>query len=93
MFFVCAAVGKVTTGFMQNLFQLQKIGFQNLTSTILIFSICGLLLIFGKFKVLDQIIKIIGIILLISTIIAFILCLYNGPINKEITIINYFPCK
>ena len=91
MFFVCAAVGKVTTGFMQNLFQLQKIGFQNLTSTILIFSICGLLLIVGKFKVLDQIIKIIGIILLISTIIAFILCLYNGPINKEITIINYFP--
>ena len=91
MFFVCAAVGKVTTGFMQNLFQLQKIGFQNLTSTILIFSICGLLLIVGKFKVLDQIIKIIGIILLISTIIAFILCLYNGPINKKITIINYFP--
>ena len=91
MFFVCAAVGKVTTGFMQNLFQLQKIGFQNLTSTILIFSICGLLLIVGKFKVLDQIIKIIGIILLISTIIAFILCLYNGPINKQITIINYFP--
>lgn len=91
MFFVCAAVGKVTTGFMQNLFHLQKIGFQNLTSSILIFTICGLLLIVGKFKVLDQIIKIIGIILLISTIIAFMLCLYNGPINKEITIINYFP--
>ena len=48
MFFFFS-VGKVTTGFMQNLFQLQKIGFQNLTSTILIFSICGLLLIFGKF--------------------------------------------
>ena len=29
--------------------------------------------------------------ILISTIVAFILCLYNGPINKEITIINYFP--
>ena len=27
MFFVCAAVGKVTTGFMQNLFHLEKIGF------------------------------------------------------------------
>tara|TARA_X000000950_G_scaffold47647_2_gene55199 strand:+ start:256 stop:1515 length:1260 start_codon:yes stop_codon:yes gene_type:complete len=93
MFFVCAAVGKVTTGFMQNLFQLQKFGFQNLTSTFLIFSICGLLLIIGKFTVLDQFIKVIGIILLLSTIVAFILCLYNGPISQEFTFIEYFPLK
>ena len=32
MFFVCAAVGKVTTGFMQNLFHLKEIGFNNFTS-------------------------------------------------------------
>ena len=93
MFFVCAAVGKVTTGFMQNLFHFKKFGFQNLTSTFLIFSICGLLLIIGKFKVLDQFIKIIGIILLLSTIIAFILCLYNGPISQEFTFIEYFHLK
>ena len=85
MFFVCAAVGKVTTGFLQNLFQLDSIGINDTTSTILVFSLCGGLLIIGKFKVLDHLIKIIGIVLLLSTIIAFILCLYNGPVNDEIS--------
>ena len=62
--FVCAAVGKVTTGFMQNLFQLQDLGLGNIESTILIFTICSLLLIIGKFKLLHQLIKVIGIVLL-----------------------------
>ena len=88
MFFVCAAVGKVTTGFMQNLFKLQEMGLGNIESTILIFTICSLLLIIGKFKVLDQLIKIIGIVLLSSTIIAFILCLFNGPINSNINLFS-----
>ena len=85
MFFVCAAVGKVTTGFLQNLFQLESIGINDTTSTILVFSLCGGLLIIGKFKVLDHLIKIIGIVLLLSTIVAFILCLYNGPVNNQIS--------
>ena len=68
MFFVCAAVGKVTTGFLQNLFQLDSIGINDTTSTIFVFSLCGLLII-GKFKVLDHLIKIIGIVLLLSTIV------------------------
>ena len=42
--FVCAAVGKVTTGFLQNLFQLDSIGINDTTSTILVFSLCGGLL-------------------------------------------------
>ena len=88
MFFVCAAVGKVTTGFMQNLFQLQNLGLGNIESTILIFTICSLLLVIGKFKLLDQLIKVIGIVLLISTLIAFILCLFNGPINNNISLFN-----
>ena len=85
MFFVCAAVGKVTTGFLQNLFQLDSIGINDTSSTILVFSLCGGLLIIGKFKVLDHLIKIIGIVLLLSTIVAFILCLYNGPVNDQIS--------
>ena len=90
MFFVCAAVGKVTTGFMQNLFHLKEIGFNNFTSTLLVFSISGAILIIGKFKALDQIIKIIGIVLLLSTLTAFIICLYNGPISKgNISLINF----
>ena len=90
MFFVCAAVGKVTTGFMQNLFHLKEIGFNNFTSTLLVFSISGAILIIGKFKALDQIIKIIGIVLLLSTLTAFIICLYNGPISKgNMSLINF----
>ena len=88
MFFVCAAVGKVTTGFMQNLFQLHDLGLGNIESTILIFTICGLLLVIGKFKLLDQLIKVIGIVLLTSTLIAFMLCLYNGPINNDVSLFN-----
>ena len=93
MFFVCAAVAKVTTGFMQNLFQLQKIGFNNIESTILILSICGILLVIGKFKVLDQLIKVIGLVLLFSTVIAFILCIFKGPIANEINFSEYFSLK
>ena len=88
MFFVCAAVGKVTTGFMQNLFQLQNFGLGNIESTILIFTICSLLLVIGKFKLLDQLIKVIGIVLLTSTLIAFVLCLFNGPINNNVSLFN-----
>ncbi len=90
MFFVCAAVGKVTTGFMQNLFHLKEFGFNNFTSTLLVFIISGAILIIGKFKVLDQIIKIIGIVLLLSTLTAFIICLNNGPISEnKMSLINF----
>ena len=83
MFFVCAAVGKVTTGFMQNLFHLDKFGFDNFSSTLLVFSLCTLILVIGKFKTLDKIIKIVGVILLISTLLAFIICLFKGPIYQN----------
>ena len=83
MFFVCAAVGKVTTGFMQNLFHLKDFGWDNISSCLLIFSICGAILIIGKFKALDQIIKVVGIVLLLSTLSAFVICIFNGPINQQ----------
>lgn len=75
MFIVTAAVGSVTAGFMQNLFQLQS----NTLTLILLFSICVIILIFNNFKVLDGLIKIIGIVLLTSTLIAFIMVLFKGP--------------
>ena len=46
------------------------------------------ILIIGKFKILDNLIKIIGIVLLLSTLTAFVLCLFHGPINKSIGIIS-----
>ena len=85
MFFVCAAVGKVTTGFLQNLFQLDSIGINSTGANILVFGVCGSLLIIGRFKILDGLIKIIGIVLLISTLAAFILCIFKGPVNSNIS--------
>ena len=85
MFFVCAAVGKVTTGFLQNLFQLDSIGINSTAANILVFGVCGSLLIIGRFKILDGLIKIIGIVLLISTLAAFILCIFKGPVNPNIS--------
>jgi Mn2+/Fe2+ NRAMP family transporter len=89
MFFVCAALGKVTSGFMENLFQLNKIGLSGSLSSILIFMICGGILIIGKFKILDKLIKIIGLVLLISTLTAFSLCIFHGPVNKNVAFISY----
>ena len=88
MFFVCAAVGKVTTGFMQNLFNLKAFGLGNTESSILVFGVSGMILVIGKFKILDQLIKLIGIVLLTSTITAFVLCLFKGPINSDLNLFN-----
>ena len=85
MFFVCAAVGKVTTGFLQNLFQLDSIGINSTAANILVFGVCGSLLIIGRFKILDGLIKIIGIVLLISTLAAFLLCIFKGPVNPNVS--------
>lgn len=81
MFFVIAAVGAVTGGFMMNLFgwQALNVGMNPYFFTCLIaFVGSGLILILGKYKVLDSGIKIIGSVLLLSTLLAFFLTLYKG---------------
>lgn len=78
MFLVTAAVGFVTSGFMQNLF-----GIENTMLTVgIVFAICIALLISDNFKLLDGMIKVIGIVLLLSTLIAFIVLLVKGPEGK-----------
>lgn len=81
MFFVCSAVGFVTAGFLDNLFGLAN-HINILTTTAILFSICVIILFFGKYNLLDGLIKIIGSVLLVTTIIAFILTLANGPVEK-----------
>ena len=84
MFFVSAAVSAVTSGFLQNLFGLKALFGENsalYTNSILIL-FGAVILILGKYKTLDSIIKLIGITLLISTLIAFSLTLWNGPISE-----------
>ncbi len=75
MFLVTSAVGNVTAGFMQNLFSIES----TLGTVLLLFTVCILILISGNFKLLDGLIKIIGIVLLLSTLIAFCLVLGKGP--------------
>lgn len=88
MFFVSAAVGAVTSGFMDNLFSLSEMGLNPLIITISTFFVCALILFIGKFSVLDKLIKIIGSVLLVSTLLAFTLTLVKGP---AVSNINMFP--
>ncbi len=78
MFFVTGAVGFVTAGFFENLFGIDFLGEW---TVIILFVVCVGILAIGKYTVLDSLVKIIAIVLLISTVSAFLLTLYNGPID------------
>ncbi len=78
MFFVTGAVGFVTAGFFENLFGIDFLGEWTI---VILFAICVGILVIGKYHVLDSLIKIIAIVLLVSTVSAFLLTLYNGPIE------------
>ena len=78
MFFVTGAVGFVTAGFFENLFGIDFLGEWTI---IILFAVCVSILAIGKYSVLDSLIKIIVIVLVISTVSAFLLTLYNGPIE------------
>ena len=84
MFLVTAAVGFVTSGFMQNLFGIKEI----LTTVAIVFAVCLVVLVSDNFKILDVLIKIIGVILLISTLAAFVLVLFKGPAT-ETSVFNF----
>lgn len=79
MFFVTGAVGVVTYGFMENLFGLNGLtGIPHFT-LILLFLIGTGILWFGKFSTLNSLIKILGLILLLTTTTAFIAAISGGP--------------
>jgi Mn2+/Fe2+ NRAMP family transporter len=78
MFFITGAVGFVTAGFFENLFGLEFLGQWTI---ILLFGICVLILAIGKYNILDSLIKLVAIILLVSSVSAFLLVLWNGPIE------------
>ena len=78
MFFVTGAVGFVTAGFFENLFGINYLGEW---AVVILFVVCVVILAIGKYNALDSLIKIVAIVLLVSTVTAFILVLYNGPIE------------
>mgnify|MGYP001403587694 FL=1 len=74
MFTIQAAVTIVTAGIASSLFK-NSLNIQSWTLIILFF--CLLILIFGKFKFLDKFMKIIIVILSLSTIIAVVNAFFN----------------
>ena len=76
MFFVTAAVGLVTAGFMENLFGVTTLGIWGIAA---LFAVCSIILIIGRYTVLDSLIKIIATVILVSTVLAFALAVYSGP--------------
>ena len=77
MFTVAAAVTYVCVGLMINLFQPPL---DPSEASILLMAVCMVILLSGKFSLLDSLIKLIGAVLLISTLIAFVMTLWHGPV-------------
>lgn len=82
MFTIQAAVTIVTAGLAANLFGITT---NPIIWSILITLICVTLLIVGKYKLLDNLMKIIIITLTLSTIIALIIAAYNTPSTYNFT--------
>jgi len=79
MFFVTGAVGFVAAGFFENLFGIDFLGEW---TVIILFAICVTILAIGKYHILDSLVKIIVIVLVVTTVSAFMFALYNGPIEQ-----------
>lgn len=79
MFIVTAAVTFVTAGLLENLLRL---GLSTNTWAAILFLICIPILAIGRYKTLDLLLKIVGGVLLISVIIAFISAIAHGPTQK-----------
>lgn len=86
MFTIQTAVTIVTAGLASSLFG----DFVSIEVwTIIILIICVILLVIGKYKLLDNLMKIIIIVLSISTIVAVSVAIFNN--NQEISFIQLLP--
>ncbi|MEE2931622.1 MAG: divalent metal cation transporter [Bacteroidota bacterium] len=79
MFIVIAAVSLVCSGLMIELFDIQ---FNIRQVTLLLFVCCVIILISGRYNFLENFVKLIAVVLLISTFLAFIFAIFNGPVQK-----------
>ncbi len=80
MFTVVGAVGAASAGLF-----ITFAGFEGLSMTIanvVIFIITAVVLIIGRFALLDHFIKFLSVILLVSVLIAFTAVVINGPVDK-----------
>lgn len=85
MFTVTAAVTFVTAGMLNNLLGLN---IDPLWVSGFLLAICFTILMFGKYNMLDTLLKIVGAVLVISTLVAFFGVLGKGPVTP---IENFIP--
>lgn len=84
MFIIQAAVTVVTAGLAANIFELESIaGFNPQTTAAIISSglltICLILLVSGHYKLLDKLVKLIILVLSITSVAAVIMLLFENP--------------
>jgi Mn2+/Fe2+ NRAMP family transporter len=79
MFFVNAAVSLVAAGFLQNLFNIQLEPAYFFVPPVILLFFSFLFLALGRYSLLDSGIKVIGTFMFISTLLAFIIAIVNGP--------------
>lgn len=83
MFAVTGAVGAVCGGLLGSF-----LGIANVPMSLLvggIFALTAAILLIGHYSVLDNIIKLISVVLLITVSIAFVAVLFKGPIKPSVT--------
>lgn len=80
MFFVASAVNAVSAGFFDNLFGISSLtpSFPQLPVALLL-GICMAILLRGKYKALDGVIKVIGSVMVFTTLVAFTFTIIEGP--------------
>lgn len=80
MFAVTAAVSFVCAGLFGNLLG-TSLSVDVLA--VILFGICMLILLFGKYKMLDSTIKVIGVVLLVSTLAATVVSLFSNTMSAS----------
>ncbi|MCB9256647.1 MAG: divalent metal cation transporter [Chitinophagales bacterium] len=89
MFFVSAAVCFVAAGFFENLFHLSFSSKYFYLSSLILISICFVILASGQYKTLDGLIKVVAIVLLLCTLIAFMMSVFRGPGEVNTNFFDY----
>lgn len=77
MFAITGAIAAVCAGLLNSILGLSNVGVPVLFVAVLV--VTSLILVIGKFKALDGIIKVISVVLLVTVVTAFLAVIFKGP--------------
>lgn len=81
MFAITGAIAAVCAGLLNSILGLSNVGVPVLFVAVLV--VTALILVIGKFKALDGIIKVISVVLLLTVVTAFLAVLFKGPVTPS----------